>query len=206
MCVKEGQRARISSDISLSRWFGTEENTTVVVQCPTCQSKFRIADEKVTDRGVRVRCTSCKNVFQVRKPGAAASAEPAPGPGSTMDLSSLDAAQVARPAPRPAARPPVASRPPAASARSGNGAARRLDADDLFGMAELTGDAPLGDLAPPKVPPPPAPPIKTGVSKPVLSFDDIDLEVDEQPPPVPSRPPSKPIPRPAPALEAAAAA
>src|SRR5437764_14152746 len=94
MCVKEGQRARISSDISLSRWFGTEENTTVVVQCPTCQSKFRIADEKVTDRGVRVRCTSCKNVFQVRKPGAGSDA--GPGPGNTMDLSSLGAAAVAK--------------------------------------------------------------------------------------------------------------
>ena len=35
-----------------------------------------------------------------------------------------------------------------------NGAARRLDADDLFGMAELTGDAPLGDLS---KPPPLAP-------------------------------------------------
>src|SRR5437764_14029847 len=94
MCVKEGQRARISSDISLSRWFGTEENTTVVVQCPTCQSKFRIADEKVTDRGVRVRCTSCKNVFQVRKPGAGA--DQTPGPGNTMDLSALGAAAVAK--------------------------------------------------------------------------------------------------------------
>src|SRR5207302_9729797 len=122
------------------------------------QSKFRIADEKVTDRGVRVRCTSCKNVFQVRKPGGAvASAEPAPGPGSTIDLSSLDAAQVGSAQSRPAAAsralpasgPSAASRPPGVAARSGNGAARRLDADDLFGMAELTGDAPLGDLAPP---------------------------------------------------------
>ena len=193
----------------------------MVVQCPTCQSKFRIADEKVTDRGVRVRCTSCKNVFQVRKPGAAASAEPAPGPGSTIDLSSLDAAQVgsgqSRPAapsrPLPASGPSAASRPPGVAARSGNGAARRLDADDLFGMAELTGDAPLGDLAPPsKVSPSPPPPVKAGVSKPVPSFDDIDLEVDEPLPPVPSRPPSKPIPRPPskpiprpPPVEAAAA-
>src|SRR5436853_1436759 len=166
VCVKEGAAGRISSDISLSRRGPASENTTVVVQCPTCQSKFRIADDKVTDRGVRVRCTSCKNVFQVRKPGAAASAEPAPAPGSTIDLSSLDAAQVgsgqSRPAaasrPLPASGPSAASRPPGVAARSGNGAARRLDADDLFGMAELTGDAPLGDLAPPKVSPPSPPP------------------------------------------------
>src|SRR5947207_5987296 len=69
------------------------ENTTVVVQCPTCQSKFRIADEKVTDRGVRVRCTSCKNVFQVKKPGAAG---PDSGPGTTIDPSALGASAVAK--------------------------------------------------------------------------------------------------------------
>src|SRR5438270_10212000 len=89
----------------------------VVVQCPNCQSKFRIADDKVTDRGVRVRCTSCKNVFQVKKPGAAGAE--APGPGNTMEMSALGAAAVA---PRAgAARPgasrtaPAASRPAAAS-------------------------------------------------------------------------------------------
>ena len=181
----------------------------MVVQCPTCQSKFRIADDKVTDRGVRVRCTSCKNVFQVKKPGAASS--DAPGPGNTMDLSSLDAAALTRPAARPAAsraapsaRPAPApaprpaaggSRPPAA--RSGaNGAARRLQADDLFGMAELTGDAPLGELAPPKAPPPPPPPPQAAAArpaaKPMPNFDDIDIDVDEAPPPpLPSRPPPK---------------
>ena len=49
------------------------------------------------DRGVRVRCTSCKNVFQVRKPGSG-SADPSPGSGTTMDLSSLGASTVAKPA------------------------------------------------------------------------------------------------------------
>src|SRR5712691_4567986 len=77
----------------------------VVVQCPTWQSKVRIADDKVTDRGVRVRCTSCKNVFQVKKPGA--SGADAPGPGNTIEMSSLGAAAVA---PRAGARP-TASRP-----------------------------------------------------------------------------------------------
>ncbi|MCA1826190.1 MAG: zinc-ribbon domain-containing protein [Myxococcales bacterium] len=182
----------------------------MVVQCPTCQSKFRIADDKVTDRGVRVRCTSCKNVFQVRKPGASAS-EAAPGPGNTMDLSSLGAAAVARgggsrpgAASRPAAARPGASKPapsrpapsrpaPAASARSPNGTARRLDADDLFGMAELTGDAPLGDVAPPASRPPTGP-VKPA-AKPMPNFDDIDLEVPDEPsgppPPKPSTGPVK---------------
>src|SRR5262249_30441817 len=71
------------------------ECSSVVVQCDSCQSKFRIADEKVTERGVRVRCTACKNVFQVRKAGATG-ADGTPGPGSTMDLSSLGAAAIAK--------------------------------------------------------------------------------------------------------------
>jgi len=185
------------------RLLADENGGTVVVQCPTCQSKFRIADDKVTDRGVRVRCTSCKNVFQVRKPGATVDA-PAPGPGSTMEMSSLDAAQVARPKTGPVGRPggsasrpppspasrPAASSRPAAAVRSGpNGAARRLDANDLFGMAELTGDAPLADLGPARTPPPPK---SAGVSKPIPNFDDIDLEVSDEPSgPPPRKPPSK---------------
>src|SRR3954463_3018325 len=142
MCVKHLYAPRICSDISLSARRSASENATVVVQCPTCQSKFRIADDKVTDRGVRVRCTSCKNVFQVKKPGA--SGADAPGPGNTMEMSSLGASAVAsRPAagrpgaagPPPAAgRPAAVSRPPTAFRGSPIGTARRLEVDDLFGM------------------------------------------------------------------------
>ena len=79
-----------------------------------------------------------------------------------------------------------------------NGAARRLQANDLFGMAELTGDAPLGDLAPasskPPPPPPPAPAAARPSPKPTPNFDDIDIEVGNAPapPPLPSRPPAPP--------------
>jgi predicted Zn finger-like uncharacterized protein len=65
-------------DISLPLPQRARENERVVVQCPTCASKFRIGDEKVTDRGVRVRCTSCKGVFQVRKSGVVAAAAAPP--------------------------------------------------------------------------------------------------------------------------------
>ncbi|HET7787605.1 MAG TPA: zinc-ribbon domain-containing protein [Myxococcales bacterium] len=139
----------------------------MVVQCPTCQSKFRIADEKVTDSGVRVRCTSCKNVFQARRP--AAGAEPA---GTTLDLTSVGAAPVGKAVSRtPAAVRPVPPRAAATrpAARGAESAARRLEADDLFGMAELTGDAPLPPL-----------PHSSAVTKPVLrpeaAFGDLDLD------------------------------
>ncbi len=207
----------------------------MVVQCTSCQAKFRIADDKVTERGVRVRCTSCKNVFQVKKPGAAAAA--GPGPGSTMELSALDAAALARPGPK--AQPPGPGRPPAGPVRPATGPARpasgpvragapapgrpparptataapraaaaangvrRLEADDLFGMSELTGDSPLAiePAAPPRPPPQSkapapraAPAAKPAVAaaRPIPSFDDIDLEVDDVPP-------VRPAPAPAPA-------
>ena len=194
----------------------------MVVQCPTCQSKFRIADDKVTDRGVRVRCTSCKNVFQVKKPGSQSS-EPAPGPGSTMELSALDAAALAKPAPRNAAlgaaraataatkpppapaasRPPTPGTRPAASIRGASprssasgGPARRLETEDLFGMSELTGDAPS---APPRAPQPKAAPVSKAPPKPIPNFDDIEIDVDEPKAAPPPRPPpsAKPPPRPA---------
>jgi len=192
----------------------------VVVQCPTCQSKFRIADDKVTDRGVRVRCTSCKNVFQVRKPGSTGS-EPAPGPGGTMELPPLDATALSRPAARNAAlgtaraataaaakpapgRPAAPTRPgaavrPAPAARGGPNSARRLDADDLFGMAELTGDSPLGDITPPQTPPPPPPDAAKPAARQLPNFDDIEIG-DGKPDAPPPRPAASrtPAPKPAP--------
>jgi predicted Zn finger-like uncharacterized protein len=213
----------------------------VVVQCPTCQSKFRIADEKVTDRGVRVRCTACKNVFQVKKPGAVGAD---PGPGTTMDLSALGASAVtkagagsrpttdplrkgagrpttdplrkvaARPTTDPlrnvAARPTtdplrnVAARPTTDPLRKGagrpttdplrnaatqreNGSGRRLDVDDLFGMAELTGEAPLSSGLDPALPAPAKPP-----PAPSPDFGDLDFDLNEPPATSAARPPPPP--------------
>ncbi len=42
----------------------------MIIQCEQCRTKFKLDDEKVSDRGVRVRCVRCRNVFTVRKPVA----------------------------------------------------------------------------------------------------------------------------------------
>jgi len=39
----------------------------MIVQCPKCQAKFNLADEKITEKGLKVRCSKCKNVFEVKK-------------------------------------------------------------------------------------------------------------------------------------------
>jgi predicted Zn finger-like uncharacterized protein len=42
----------------------------MIVQCNSCQAKFKIADEKVLPKGVKVRCTRCKTTFVVRRDAA----------------------------------------------------------------------------------------------------------------------------------------
>jgi hypothetical protein len=76
----------------------------------------------------------------------------------------------------------------------------------LFGMAELTGDAPLGEIAEAPSRPITAPVAPKPVTQPIPNFDDIDLEVSDSPvpPPKPGRravPPkgaSRPAPPPVP--------
>ncbi|MBW4054104.1 MAG: DUF3426 domain-containing protein [Proteobacteria bacterium] len=39
----------------------------MIIQCEKCQTRFRLDDSRVTDKGVKVRCTKCKHVFRVQK-------------------------------------------------------------------------------------------------------------------------------------------
>ena len=39
----------------------------MIIQCEKCLSRFRLDDSRVTEKGVKVRCTRCKHVFTVRK-------------------------------------------------------------------------------------------------------------------------------------------
>lgn len=39
----------------------------MIIQCEQCQTRFRLDDSKVTDKGVKVRCAKCKHVFTVNK-------------------------------------------------------------------------------------------------------------------------------------------
>ena len=41
----------------------------MVVSCPQCGTKFKIADDKITAAGVKVRCSKCKHTFSVKKDG-----------------------------------------------------------------------------------------------------------------------------------------
>ena len=61
----------------------------MIVVCTSCRARFRIADEKVGPKGVRVRCSKCKNAFVVApaagpQPPAAALASPTPMPSAPV--------------------------------------------------------------------------------------------------------------------------
>ena len=53
----------------------------MIVQCETCQTKFKLDDTRLTDEGAWVRCSRCQDVFHV--PGAA----PAPKAQDFFELS-----------------------------------------------------------------------------------------------------------------------
>jgi predicted Zn finger-like uncharacterized protein len=50
----------------------------MIVTCPQCQTRFRIPDDRVTAKGVKVRCTRCRHTFRVSRP--ADPVEPAQDP------------------------------------------------------------------------------------------------------------------------------
>ena len=69
----------------------------MIVQCSSCQTKFRVPDEKIGEKPVKVRCSKCQNVFGVKR-----------GPDGSAVAASLPGAKAppAAPAPPPAAEPP----------------------------------------------------------------------------------------------------
>lgn len=39
----------------------------MIVKCEQCQTRFKIADDKVTEKGVKVRCAKCSHTFRVSR-------------------------------------------------------------------------------------------------------------------------------------------
>lgn len=50
----------------------------MIIQCDNCKTRFKLADEKLKPSGVKVRCTSCKQVFTVSPPTPASEPETPP--------------------------------------------------------------------------------------------------------------------------------
>ena len=50
----------------------------MIVKCEQCQSRFKIPDHKVTEKGVKVRCTKCQHTFRVTREPQAGVTVPVP--------------------------------------------------------------------------------------------------------------------------------
>lgn len=79
----------------------------MIVKCEQCQTRFKIPDDKVTEKGVKVRCTKCAHTFRVTRDGGSP-------PGSEADAAAPPSAasdpfaRFGAPAP-PATRSPTAA-------------------------------------------------------------------------------------------------
>src|SRR6478735_8078154 len=69
----------------------------MVIQCPACQTRFRLADEKIGPQGVSVRCSKCAHTFPVRREDA----------GNATTIVAMPAAAAAPPPSPPAPLPPI---------------------------------------------------------------------------------------------------
>ena len=49
----------------------------MIAACPQCQTRFRLAREKIGPQGARIRCSQCQTVFRVQAPDGAGTEMPA---------------------------------------------------------------------------------------------------------------------------------
>lgn len=57
----------------------------MIIECPSCRTKFRLDEDRIKGRGARVRCRRCGDAIVVLKPGEAQAADIG---GGTLDLRS----------------------------------------------------------------------------------------------------------------------
>ena len=74
----------------------------MIVQCEACQTRFRLADEKIKATGTKVRCSKCKVVFTVTPP------EPEPLE-EAVDFGSFNMEKVAEDVPSEVASAPAST-------------------------------------------------------------------------------------------------
>ncbi|MBI3183634.1 MAG: zinc-ribbon domain-containing protein [Myxococcales bacterium] len=98
----------------------------MIVKCSQCQTRFKIPDEKVTEKGVKVRCTKCQHTFRVKRAPAEAQpavapppARPAPAPVSPGRFNPFEAFGEASTAGDDATRPALYQAPSPPSPRLG---------------------------------------------------------------------------------------
>lgn len=123
----------------------------MIVQCQACQTRFRLADEKIKSGGTKVRCSKCKEIFTVTP------AEPEPVE-ENVDFGSFNMQAVPEETPDETAvptdipeqgdsEPQEEATAPETEAESSSEPADQVQGDeiDFSGLEEEMGDADAGD-------------------------------------------------------------
>ncbi len=77
----------------------------MIAACPQCQTRFRLAREKIGPQGARIRCSSCQTVFRAQAPEGS--------PPTPAESRPSPVAQAPVPKPAPAKPPPAPAKPQA---------------------------------------------------------------------------------------------
>lgn len=161
----------------------------MIVTCESCQSKYKLDDSKITGRGARITCPSCKHVFVVYKQAAAPPPPAAPAPAPAAAASAFGSAW-SNPAPPPRAPAP----PPPAEPAWDEEEPTRIGMASVPKPAYLPGGGrspAMANARPASVPPtPPAAPPANGSAYEVRrSHPTLALPVAEDGPTVHAPPP-----------------
>jgi predicted Zn finger-like uncharacterized protein len=80
----------------------------VIASCPQCQTRYRLAREKIGPQGARIRCSQCQTIFRVQAPPEGTPPTPAEAKPSPLPAAPAKPAAAAAPkvTPPPAAAPP----------------------------------------------------------------------------------------------------
>jgi len=84
----------------------------VIAACPQCQTRYRLAREKIGPQGARIRCSQCQTIFRVQSPPDGAPPTPAEAKPSPLASAPQTSAPAPAPAPKLEPRPAPAAAPP----------------------------------------------------------------------------------------------
>ncbi len=79
----------------------------MIAACPQCQTRFRLAREKLGAQGARIRCSQCQTVFRVQAPEGGGPVTPAEARPSPVARPAVASPPIAR----PVATPPAPAKP-----------------------------------------------------------------------------------------------
>ena len=108
----------------------------MIAACPQCQTRYRLAREKIGPQGARIRCSQCQTIFRVQAPEGGAPTPPESRPSPVAASATPAPEPTPKVAPRPAAppSPPPAPKPLPPLARA---LLAELDGDNAKAVTEL---------------------------------------------------------------------